>query len=115
MDVSKLLNLRNSTMAKSMGFADPMITTSFFSLNSDNENDIFVSLFLRDAVAHYHFVYSTKDRKIKAPPVRVRMDCSYLNYPYDCFFDLLTLQVHCFYRLGQSISVDCNDTTKFQY
>ena len=84
-----------------------MINTCFV-----NDDRIFVSLFHKMTLTHWHFFYSHKDMMIVGKPFQLKIDCSELNFPYDTFYDNLRQNVYIFYRQGQCITASTKTIVK---
>ena len=96
----------NSTVSIN-GVHDPIINACFIS-----DENIFVNLFHKMTATNWHFKYSYKERTILGEAVATQLNCSQLNFPINNFYDFERESVYCFYRHGESITVNLDDLTK---
>ena len=104
--INELLGIDNSTVSIN-GVHDPIINACFI-----NDENIFVNLFHKSTETNWHFKYSYKDQSIIGQAVATHLNCSQLNFPINNFYDFEHDQVYCFYRHGESITVNLNDLAK---
>lgn len=84
-NLTRLIKLDSQTSLHA-GVTDPLICACFVKGGCSDES-IFVNLFQKEELSHYHFLYSHKDKSIVEGPVRIRLNCSDLNFPQEVFFD----------------------------
>ena len=104
--INELLGIDNSTVSIN-GVHDPIINACFI-----NDENIFVNLFHKSTETNWHFKYSYKERTILGEAVATQLNCSQLNFPINNFYDFERESVYCFYRHGESITVNLDDLTK---
>ena len=68
------------------GIMDPLISACFVKGHCGDEL-LFVNLFHKEELSHYHFIYSYKEKVVVKGPVRIKLKCSELNFPQEVFFD----------------------------
>lgn len=111
LDINKLLNLNNWTMAIS-GFPDPYITCCFI-----DDTKLFINLFYNYDLTHYHFIWDIEKKQVVGEIVSKKLDCSKKNFPYKCFFNDEKREIYSFYRQGHSfkIMLKDDDPSKWEY
>jgi hypothetical protein len=101
-DISEMLKIDRRSRPN-VGFPDPLINACFIG-----EDRVFINLFHNRDLNHWHLIYNYKEKKIVGEPVCVKLGESKLNFPYNNFYDSKRQKVYCFYRQGQSFTVDVN-------
>lgn len=63
-----------------------------------SSSKIFINLFHKKSMSHYHLLYDFKKMKVRGQPVQIKLTCSELNYPHDNFYDQQKQLIYVFYR-----------------
>lgn len=91
-NLNTLLNIDTSTTTI-YGMPDPFINACFVS-----EDTIFVNLYHKESMKHYHCLIDIDSGCLKGDPIKISLSGSPLNFPHDNFFDNRRKKVYIFYR-----------------
>ena len=99
LDINSEIGLDNSTRPIG-GLPDPMIESCFL------DNTIFVNLFHTRTLTMYHFSYNYLQQKIIGDPQKTQLDHCTINFPIKSFYDDEKERIYCFFRQGQSFTIN---------
>ena len=99
LNVSKILNITDKSRTMK-NVQNPMILSEFIACENGHGGEIFINVFHRKSLTHYHFVYSFMTKRVVTKPIKIKLNCTNLNFPHGCFYNGLTDEVYCFYRQG---------------
>ena len=79
---------------------NPMILSEFISFEKSRNGEIFINVFFKKTLTHYHFIYSFLTKRAISKPIKIKLNCTNINFPHGCFYNGFTDEVYCFYRQG---------------
>ena len=107
LNINELLGLNDHVMCIQT-FPDPFITCTFIT-----DDKIFINLFHNATLTHYHFIYDTKARAVVGSIQERKLECTRKNFPYKCFYNDERNEIYSFYRQGQALIIDADDSSKY--
>jgi len=90
------------------GFAEPFVVTCFIG-----DDKLYVALFHTPTLTHYHFLWDTVKNTMVGSPVSIKINCNVKNFPVKCFYNDDKDEIYCFYRQGQSYTIDGSNLSKW--